>query len=166
MTLGRARSCCGPTHAARHRALKYARVGRTPLTQQSALACGTAIAFCAAYEDGRVCSSADASNCIRVREADRRRRALAVRTRRDGPMPPHAAVLTVVALRPAYLPGLSDKDSADVAGDIFFWMKDRILRPMHCRRSPSWGLCASGSLLLTDNVADTGHGRYPSGWWY
>jgi hypothetical protein len=40
----------------------------------------------------------------------------------------------------------------DIAGDIFFWLKDRILHPMHCRRSPSWGQCSSAPLLYEDNV--------------
>ena len=67
-------------------------------------------------------------------------------------MPPNATVIKVVALRPRYLPGISDKDTADIAGDIFFWLKDRILHPMHCRRSPSWGQCSSAPLLYEDNV--------------
>ena len=66
--------------------------------------------------------------------------------------PPNATTVKVVALRPAYLPGISDKDTADVAGDIFFWLKDRILHPMHCRRDPSWGQCNSAPLLYEDNV--------------
>ena len=69
-----------------------------------------------------------------------------------GPMPPNATVVEVVGLRPRYLPGISDKDTADAGGDIFFWLKDRILHPMHCRRSPGWGQCASGPLLYEDNV--------------
>jgi hypothetical protein len=68
------------------------------------------------------------------------------------PMPPNPTTIDVVALRPVYLPGISDKDTADIAGDIFFWLKDRILHPMHCRRSPSWNQCSSGPLLYNDNV--------------
>eukprot|EP01051_Picozoa_sp_SAG22_P022555 SAG22_NODE_5445_length_1013_cov_0.834792_2_plen_122_part_01 len=72
----------------------------------------------------------------------------------QGPEPPDASesVVAVVALRPAYLPGIRDKDTADIGGNIFFWLKDRILHPMHCRRNPSWGQCASGPLLYADNV--------------
>eukprot|EP01045_Picozoa_sp_COSAG04_P037403 COSAG04_NODE_9539_length_854_cov_1.372185_1_plen_228_part_10 len=69
-----------------------------------------------------------------------------------GPLPPNATVVEVVGLRPRYLAGISDKDTADAGGDIFFWLKDRILHPMHCRRSPGWGQCASGPLLYEDNV--------------
>ena len=66
--------------------------------------------------------------------------------------PLNPTTLTVVALRPANLPGISNKDTADVGGDVFFWLKDRILHPMHCRRDPSWGQCASAPMLYDDNV--------------
>ena len=54
--------------------------------------------------------------------------------------------------------GISDKDTADIGGDIFFWLKDRILHPMHCRRNPTWGQCASAPLLYEDNVCTSGSG--------
>lgn len=57
--------------------------------------------------------------------------------------------LTVYALRPLRLSSLVDKDSADIAGDLFFWIKDRILHPMHCRRAPSWNQCNTSDILQT-----------------
>ena len=65
--------------------------------------------------------------------------------------PQNPTNLTVYALRPVHLIGLEDKDSADVAGDIFFWIKDRILHPMHCRRDPSWNQCGTSGILETGN---------------
>ena len=46
------------------------------------------------------------------------------------PRPPNAANRTVYAIRPKHLIGIENRDSADAAGDIFFWIKDRILHPM------------------------------------
>jgi hypothetical protein len=66
--------------------------------------------------------------------------------------PPNATDLQVVALRPYQIAGLNDKDSADIAGDIFFWIKDRVLFPMHCRRDPDWSLCNSTGILTHDSV--------------
>ena len=36
---------------------------------------------------------------------------------------------------------ITDKDSADAAGDAFFWIKDHVLKPMHCRVDPTWHQC-------------------------
>ena len=49
------------------------------------------------------------------------------------PVPKHARNMTVYALRPRQVEGLIDKDTADVAGSIFFWMKDRVLSYQRCR---------------------------------
>jgi hypothetical protein len=67
------------------------------------------------------------------------------------PRPPNAANRTVFAIRPINLIGLENKDSADPAGDIFFWVKDRILHPMRCRRTPSWYQCNTSGILETSN---------------
>ena len=55
------------------------------------------------------------------------------------------------AIRPIKLSTLDDKDSADAAGDIFFWIKDRILHPMRCRRQPDWNQCNTSGILETND---------------
>jgi len=67
------------------------------------------------------------------------------------PTPSNPANITVYAIRPLGLIGLDNKDSADVAGDVFFWIKDRILLPMRCRVKPNL-LCNTTGLLLDNQV--------------
>ena len=57
------------------------------------------------------------------------------------PRPANAENITLYALRPLNLVDITDKDSADAAGDVFFWLKDHIIKPMHCRADPTWHQC-------------------------
>ena len=47
--------------------------------------------------------------------------------------PAHAVNLTVIALRPYNISTLNDKDSADAAGDIFFYVGDTLPQKYACR---------------------------------
>lgn len=49
--------------------------------------------------------------------------------------PAHAINVTVLALRPYNISTLNDKDSADAAGDIFFYVGDTLPQQYACRRT-------------------------------
>ena len=51
--------------------------------------------------------------------------------------PSNPTNVTVYAIRPLALVDITDKDSADAAGDLFFWIKDHVIKPMHCRVEPT-----------------------------
>ena len=88
------------------------------------------------------------------------------------PVPPHVAELTVLGLRPRNLSAsLADKNTADDAGDLFFFVTDRLVTPYACRhsRNASW-LCHQRHLLYRDQVytrtrlqVDATFGGCPSG---
>ena len=68
--------------------------------------------------------------------------------------PAHAANLTVYGLRARNLSAsIDDKDTADAAGDLFFFLGDRYQRLGACRRSRSPSPeCAKEALLAHDSV--------------
>jgi hypothetical protein len=66
--------------------------------------------------------------------------------------PPNAVNVTVISLRAANLTGLTNKDSADYGGDLFFYLGDRLPEPMHCRADPYYPMCASMSIVRHDSV--------------
>ena len=73
---------------------------------------------------------------------------LAQRRRR----PPRAFNLTVISLRPANeSTDLDNKDSADAAGDLFFYITDRFVMPYGCRHSQNqeW-YCSPNQRALID----------------
>ena len=49
--------------------------------------------------------------------------------------PAHPINVTVLALRPYNISTLNDKDSADAAGDIFFYVGDTLPQQYACRRT-------------------------------
>ena len=54
-------------------------------------------------------------------------------------LPDNATNITVYGLRPHQLGStLVDKDTGDAAGDLFFFLGDRLLIPMACRHDPGW----------------------------
>lgn len=60
--------------------------------------------------------------------------------------------------------------SSDAAGDIFFYVGDRLLTPMACREDPNWIMCKNAQVLDRDSVytktiveADGSFGGCPSG---
>lgn len=63
--------------------------------------------------------------------------------------------MTVYAIRPLALVDITDKDSADAAGDIFFWLKDHVIKPMHCRAQPTWQQCNSSATIDVNMVYQT-----------
>ena len=84
--------------------------------------------------------------------------------------PANPVNLTVISLRPSNLTGLSNKDSADAAGDLFFFLGDRLPEPMHCRADPTYPMCASMAIVRHDSVytkyvleVDGSFGGCPSG---
>lgn len=68
------------------------------------------------------------------------------------PGPANAINTTVYALRPLDLVDITDKDSADAPGDIFFWLKDHIIKPMHCRVDPTWHQCSEAGTIDVNMV--------------
>jgi hypothetical protein len=69
--------------------------------------------------------------------------------------PPHATNVTMYNLRPAtYAQDLRDKDSADAAGDIFFYIADRLVAPYGCRHSGGheWFCSGMATMLEHDQV--------------
>ena len=52
--------------------------------------------------------------------------------------------LTVTRYTPADVAGLTDKDSGDAAGDLYFGLEE-LITPMHCRRDPSYFKCQNGT---------------------
>jgi hypothetical protein len=63
--------------------------------------------------------------------------AIAVSTLPQRPANPRS--ILVYGLRPYNLTAdLSDKDTADAAGDVFFFLGDRLLIPTACRNDPHW----------------------------
>ena len=57
----------------------------------------------------------------------------------DVVLPENAINITVYGLRPHQLGStLVDKDTGDAAGDLFFFLGDRLLIPMACRHDPHW----------------------------
>ena len=68
------------------------------------------------------------------------------------PRPANAVNTTVYALRPLDLVDITDKDSADAPGDIFFWLKDHIIKPLHCRVEPTWHQCSEAGTIDVDMV--------------
>jgi hypothetical protein len=71
------------------------------------------------------------------------------------PHPSNAANTTAYAIRPLALVDITDKDSADAAGDIFFWIKDHVVKPMHCRVEPFWHQCNETSTIDVNMVYQT-----------
>jgi hypothetical protein len=59
---------------------------------------------------------------------------------------------TLYAIRPLPLVDITDRDSADAAGDIFFWVKDHVVKPMHCRVDPDWHQCNETGVIDHDVV--------------
>ena len=68
------------------------------------------------------------------------------------PGPANAINTTVYALRPLDLVDITDKDSADAPGDVFFWLKDHIIKPMHCRVNPTWHQCSEAGTIDVNMV--------------
>merc|ERR1712224_85170 len=69
--------------------------------------------------------------------------------------PQNAMNTTVYAIRPLKLVDITDKDSADASGDIFFWIKDHLIKPMHCRATPRWHQCNESSTIDVSMVYQT-----------
>lgn len=67
--------------------------------------------------------------------------------------PPNAKNVTMYALRPAGLAlDIREKDSADAAGDLFFYITDRLTTPYACRRSnDSAFMCQDFQKVLQTN---------------
>ena len=61
--------------------------------------------------------------------------------------------LTVTRYTPRDVPGLSNKDSGDAAGDLYFGLEE-LVTPMHCRLDPSYFKCRNGTgrFLYYDDV--------------
>lgn len=78
------------------------------------------------------------------------------------PHPSNAVNITVYAIRPLKLVDITDKDSADAAGDIFFWIKDHVVKPMHCRVQPDWHQCNESSTIDVNMVYQTFTVEYDS----
>eukprot|EP00958_Prasinococcus_capsulatus_P008446 scaffold827_cov369-Prasinococcus_capsulatus_cf.AAC.17 len=61
-------------------------------------------------------------------------------------------VVQMLGLRPYNLTAdLLDKDSADIAGDLFFLLGDRITNPLRCQQEPESPLCGC-EVTCEDNV--------------
>ncbi len=64
--------------------------------------------------------------------------------------------VTVLGLRPYNITGLADKDTANVYGDILFYLSAKLMLPQQCRTDPSYFECNSstgtGRLLLQNEV--------------
>lgn len=69
-----------------------------------------------------------------------------------GKRPQNPKNITVFGLRPYNLPDLNDKDTADAAGDVYFWLTDKILMPYTCREDPRFPLCKSSQIVKHDQV--------------
>jgi hypothetical protein len=83
--------------------------------------------------------------------------------------PAHAINLTVIALRPYNISTLNDKDSADAAGDIFFYVGDTLPQKYACKRTSHAMGCGDNSILVHDQVytvsaleIDSTYGETPS----
>ena len=76
--------------------------------------------------------------------------------------PSNPTNVTVYAIRPLALVDITDKDSADAAGDLFFWIKDHVIKPMHCRVEPTWHLCNDTKTIDHDMVYQTFTVEYDS----
>ena len=70
----------------------------------------------------------------------------------EPPYPSNPVNTTLYALRPLDLVDITDKNSADAPGDIFFWMKDHIVKPRHCRVQPNWHQCGESSIIDVNMV--------------
>ena len=69
--------------------------------------------------------------------------------------PPNALNITLYGLRPLTLASdIINKDTADPAGDIFFYFGDRLLIDTACRNDPSWYMCKDQKELSYDSVYD------------
>ena len=69
-----------------------------------------------------------------------------------GNRPQNAVNISVISLRAANLTGLTNKDSADYAGDLFFYLGDRLPEPMHCRADPYYPMCKTMDIVRHDSV--------------
>ena len=70
----------------------------------------------------------------------------------SGRRPANPANRTVFGLRPYEIPGLNDKDTADAAGDLYFYLTDKVMMPFMCREDPSFPLCNSSKIIAGNNV--------------
>ena len=52
--------------------------------------------------------------------------------------------LTVVRYTPQDVQGLTNKDSGDTAGDLYFGLEE-LVTPMHCRIDPTYFKCKNGT---------------------
>lgn len=52
--------------------------------------------------------------------------------------------LTVVRYTPSDVPGLTNKNSGDAAGDLYFGLEE-LVTPMHCRHDPTYFKCQNGT---------------------
>ena len=85
--------------------------------------------------------------------------------------PPNAVNITVIGLRPANLSSdLNNKDTADAAGDLFFYIGDRMPQPLECREKPQSPMCNTVNITHHDQVytkyileVDSTFGGCPSG---
>lgn len=61
--------------------------------------------------------------------------------------------LTMIGLRPAFMDpkDMGDKDWADAAGDLFFWLGDQMANRAYCKQNPKAMLC-SCEVTCDDNV--------------
>jgi len=66
--------------------------------------------------------------------------------------PENAINVTVVALRPYNISTLNDKDSADAAGDVFFYVGDTLPQKYACKRTTHAMGCGDNSILVHDQV--------------
>lgn len=65
--------------------------------------------------------------------------------------PNNTLQVRVVALRPYnQTDDISDKDTADVAGDVFFYLADRVILPYICARDKHSFLCNGGQVKLVN----------------
>lgn len=55
-----------------------------------------------------------------------------------GRRPANPSNLTVYGLRPYEIPGLSNKDTADAEGDVYFWMVSSFISPRASRRASTF----------------------------
>lgn len=85
--------------------------------------------------------------------------------------PDNAVNITVIGLRPSNLSSsLDNKDTADAAGDLFYYVGDRMPQPMQCRKQPWYPLCKDRKIVAHDGVytqylleVDSTFGGCPSG---
>ena len=72
---------------------------------------------------------------------------------RTAPRPMVPVSLTVFGLRPLNLTGLTNKNTGDAAGDLFFFLTDRFVAPFACRVTKGkWWACKEQGTLAHDSV--------------